>query len=75
MIADLEARARRGDFPFQPYFPGVEIHRIYGEDKAYRHTVFRYMDELRTGDEFETLTFDQADGLTLVKRTPSGVST
>jgi anti-sigma factor ChrR (cupin superfamily) len=32
VIPDLAERARRGDFVFEPYFPGVEIHRIYGDD-------------------------------------------
>jgi anti-sigma factor ChrR (cupin superfamily) len=32
VIPDLAERARRGDFAFEPYFPGVEIHRIYGDD-------------------------------------------
>jgi len=34
VITDLVARARRGDFAFEPYFPGVEIHRLYGDEKA-----------------------------------------
>ncbi len=33
VIPDLAERARRGDFAFEPYFPGVEIHRIYGHDE------------------------------------------
>ena len=32
MIPDLAERARRGDFPWQPYLPGIEIHRIHGDD-------------------------------------------
>jgi anti-sigma factor ChrR (cupin superfamily) len=32
VITDLAERARRGDFAFEPYFPGVEIHRIYGDE-------------------------------------------
>ena len=31
MITDLVVRARRGDFAFEPYFPGIEIHRLYGD--------------------------------------------
>jgi anti-sigma factor ChrR (cupin superfamily) len=34
VIRDLIERALRGDFAFQPYFPGVEIHRIYGDESA-----------------------------------------
>ena len=32
VIPDLAERARRGDFAFEPYFPGIEIHRIYGDE-------------------------------------------
>ena len=34
MITDLVVRARRGDFAFEPYFPGIEIHRLYGDEKS-----------------------------------------
>ena len=34
VIRDLADRAQRGELVFQPYFPGVEIHRIYGDDTA-----------------------------------------
>jgi len=34
VITDLVARARRGDFAFEPYFPGIEIHRLYGDEKS-----------------------------------------
>jgi anti-sigma factor ChrR (cupin superfamily) len=34
VIRDLAERARRGDFTWHPYFPGVEIHRLYGDESA-----------------------------------------
>lgn len=34
VIRDLADRAQRGELVFQPYFPGVEIHRIYGDEKT-----------------------------------------
>jgi anti-sigma factor ChrR (cupin superfamily) len=34
VITDLAARARRGDFAFEPYFPGIEIHRLYGDEQV-----------------------------------------
>ncbi len=34
VIFDLAARARRGDFSWEPYLPGIEIHRIYGDDQG-----------------------------------------
>lgn len=42
VIPDLVARVRRGDFPFQPYFPGVEIHRLYGEESGPSAMLLRY---------------------------------
>jgi anti-sigma factor ChrR (cupin superfamily) len=34
VVTDLVARVRRGDFVFEPYFPGVEIHRLYGDETS-----------------------------------------
>jgi anti-sigma factor ChrR (cupin superfamily) len=34
VIPDLAERARRGDFVWQPYLPGIEIHRIYGDEQS-----------------------------------------
>jgi anti-sigma factor ChrR (cupin superfamily) len=34
VIRELTERALGGDLPFEPYFPGVEIHRIYGDETA-----------------------------------------
>lgn len=44
------------------------ISRIYGDDKAYRHTVCRYMDELRRDQRLEVFSLPIADGVTLVRR-------
>jgi predicted O-methyltransferase YrrM len=41
--------------------------RIYGEDKAYTHTVCRYMQALKGDPRFEVVNFPFGDGLTLVK--------
>src|SRR4051812_28882377 len=32
VLFDLPRRAREGDFAWQPYLPGIEIHRLYGDD-------------------------------------------
>lgn len=34
VIRDLSERALRGELAFQPYFPGVDIHRIYGDEAS-----------------------------------------
>ena len=34
VIRDLSERALRGDLVFEPYFPGVDIHRIYGDEST-----------------------------------------
>ena len=34
VIRDLTERALRGDLVFEPYFPGVDIHRIYGDEST-----------------------------------------
>jgi anti-sigma factor ChrR (cupin superfamily) len=34
VVFDLAERARRNDFPWQPYLPGIDIHRIYGDDRG-----------------------------------------
>jgi predicted O-methyltransferase YrrM len=44
------------------------VTRIYGEDRAYTHTVNRYMDHLRADRSFEVLAIPVADGLTIVRR-------
>jgi hypothetical protein len=44
------------------------VTRIYGEASAYRHTVCRYMDELRRDQRVEVFSLPQADGVTLVKK-------
>lgn len=44
--------------------------RIYGDDAAYRHTVYRYMAELRNDSRYEVITLPEGDGLTLVKVAP-----
>jgi anti-sigma factor ChrR (cupin superfamily) len=32
VIFDLAERAKRGDFPWQPYLPGIDIYRFHGDD-------------------------------------------
>jgi len=32
VLNDLPRRTARPDFPWKPYLPGIEIHRIYGDD-------------------------------------------
>jgi predicted O-methyltransferase YrrM len=44
--------------------------RIYGEDRAYTHTVVRYMDALRAGGRYDVASIPVADGVTLVRRRP-----
>jgi anti-sigma factor ChrR (cupin superfamily) len=34
VLADLPHRTGRPDFPWKPYLPGIEIHRIYGDDSG-----------------------------------------
>jgi anti-sigma factor ChrR (cupin superfamily) len=34
VLFDLPRRVREADFPWQPYLPGIEIHRIYGDDRG-----------------------------------------
>jgi predicted O-methyltransferase YrrM len=43
------------------------ISRIYGEDRAYTHTVCHYIDELKANPDYEVLTMPVADGLALVR--------
>lgn len=42
--------------------------RLYGEDKAYTHTVWRYMEELRQREDLEVLELPISQGVTLVRR-------
>lgn len=44
------------------------ISRIYGVDKAYSHTVKRYMDALRVDPAWQVLDLPFGDGLTMVRR-------
>ena len=44
------------------------VSRIYGADKAYTHTVKRYMDALRTDPAWQVLDLPSGDGLTIVRR-------
>jgi anti-sigma factor ChrR (cupin superfamily) len=34
VIPNLADRAHRGDFSFEPYLPGIEIHRFYGDENS-----------------------------------------
>ena len=34
VIRDLAGRAERGELDFEPFLPGIEIHRIYGDENA-----------------------------------------
>lgn len=42
--------------------------RIYGADRAYRHTVKHYMDTLRADPAYEVLALPFGDGLCIVRR-------
>jgi len=44
------------------------LSRIYGVDRAYTHTVCRYIDRLRSKPGYEVLTLGVADGLAVVRR-------
>ncbi len=44
------------------------VSRIYGPDKAYTHTVKRYMDALRADPTWQVLDLPFGDGLTMVRR-------
>jgi len=44
------------------------ITRIYGPDRAYEHTVNRYMDRLKLDGRFQVLDLPFQDGVTLVRR-------
>lgn len=48
------------------------VSRVYGEGRAYLHTVSRYMDELRNDARYDVFSLPQGDGVTLVRarRTP-----
>jgi predicted O-methyltransferase YrrM len=45
------------------------VTRIYGEERAYTHTVNRYMDDLRADSSYEVLSLPVSDGVTIVRRT------
>jgi anti-sigma factor ChrR (cupin superfamily) len=34
VLADLPQRTAEADFPWKPYLPGIEIHRVYGDDSG-----------------------------------------
>jgi anti-sigma factor ChrR (cupin superfamily) len=68
VIAELAARARRGDFPFVPYYPGVEIYRFYGEETGPSAMLLRYQPGARVPqhshpayEHIYVLTGEQAD--------------
>ena len=44
------------------------ISKIYGPDKRYEHTVWRFVDELRARPELEVVNLDIAQGVAMVKR-------
>lgn len=44
------------------------VSRIYGADRAYTHTVRRYMDALRSDPTWQVLDLPFGDGLTIVRR-------
>lgn len=44
------------------------VSRIYGDDRPYRHTVVRYMAELRADPAYEVLSLPFGDGLCIVRR-------
>lgn len=46
---------------------------IYGADKPYTHTVWRYIDSLRQRPELQVFDLDIAQGITLVQRRPTAV--
>lgn len=46
----------------------VRTSRIYGEDRAYTHSVKRYMDELKRDPLLQVLDLPYGDGVTLVRR-------
>jgi hypothetical protein len=62
---------------FEPKFPSGAValfhdsvrtrwSRIYGE--PYEHTVCHFMDQLRTSGSYDVFSFEQGDGLTLVRK-------
>lgn len=69
-------------FEFEGFFPFLRecaitlfhdsssrhVSKIYGEDKQYEHSVWRYIDELRTRQELEVINIEIAQGVALVKR-------
>jgi anti-sigma factor ChrR (cupin superfamily) len=34
VLFDLARRAQRSDFPWTPFRPGIDIHRVYGDDSG-----------------------------------------
>lgn len=44
------------------------VSRIYGDDKRYEHTVWRYVDELRSRPDLEVVNLEIGDGVAMVKR-------
>lgn len=41
-LDELLARANRPDLAWQPFLPGVEIHRVWGDEKAGSGALLRY---------------------------------
>ena len=48
--------------------------RIYGEDKKYEHTVYRYMAELKQRPDLQVFDLPMDSGVTLVQKVPSAES-
>ena len=44
------------------------ISNIYGEDRGYEHTVWKYIDELRGDPDFEVVNLEIAQGVAMVRR-------
>ncbi|NNC89699.1 MAG: class I SAM-dependent methyltransferase [Akkermansiaceae bacterium] len=51
------------------------LSRIYGSDKTYEHTVYRYMDELKKRTDLQCFDFPFDSGLTLVRKGGDGADT
>ena len=46
--------------------------RIYGEDKAYEHSVMNYVQQLKQRADLQVLDLPYDSGVTLVRRNPQG---
>jgi hypothetical protein len=46
------------------------VSTLYGEGRHYEHSVYRYMDELRSSGAYQVFDIPMASGLTLVQRLP-----